>query len=275
MSAGTSDLPKDAPLSALLATRPIGDGRYATEFPDGWQQGRGAFGGIVVGAMIRALEVHLAEPARSLRSLTAQLCGPVLPGPAELRVETLRAGSGVGTLACRLVQSGEIQAHAVGVFGKSRAKDLDAQHLVAPSLPPWRDREPVPVAPPFGPPFARFFEFRTTGALPYTGATRLEVEGWVRPKNPGTARDAAYVAVCADAWWSPLHSFLSVPRPLATIDFTLQLCGTLEGLDPNAPLFHRARDLVVRDGYFVEHRELWGEDGRLVSLNQQTFAIIK
>jgi len=31
---------------------------------------------------------------------------------------------------------------------------------------------------------------------------------------------------------------------------------------------------VCADGYFLETRELWGEDGRLLAINQQTFAII-
>jgi hypothetical protein len=264
----------EAPLDVLLTPHRIDEGRLAAQFPDGWQQGRGAFGGIVVGVMIRALEAHVADPNRSLRSLTAEICGPVVPGSLELGVETLRAGSGVSTAACRLRQSGEIQAHAVGVFGRSRGTDLDGLHLEAPRMRPWRNWEAIVVGPQ-APQFARQFEFRTDGPLPYSGATDLEVQGWVRPRVPGTARDAAYLAVCADAWWSPVHALVSAPRPLATIAFTLQLCGTLDGLDPNAPLFHRGRDVVIHDGYFVEYRELWGEDGRLVALNQQTFAIIK
>jgi hypothetical protein len=191
-----------------------------------------------------------------------------------LVTETLRAGSGVSTAACRLVQAEEIQAHAVGVFGRARSADLDGLPLAAPRMRPWRDWEPIALGP-HAPAFARQFEFRTAGPLPFSGAADLEVEGWVRPKVPGTEQDAAYLAACADAWWSPVHGLVSAPRPLATIAFTLQLCGTLEGLDPDAPLFHRARDVVIRDGYFVEYRELWGEDRRLLALNQQTFVVIR
>ena len=60
----------------------------------------------------------LAE--RPLRSLTAELCGPVMPGPATISVEPLRRGSGVTTLAARLEQGGEVLAHVVGVFGRPR-----------------------------------------------------------------------------------------------------------------------------------------------------------
>jgi Thioesterase-like superfamily len=274
MSVGTNALLPDMPFGAFLTPRRSPDGWWSTEVPEGWLQGRGAFGGIVIGAMIRALEAQVADVSRPLRSITAEICGPVVAGPVQLAVEMLRAGSGVSTAACRLVQSEQIQAHAVGVFGKSRAIDLDGQHLAPPRMRSWRDWDPIPLVP-LAPEFARHFEFRTAGPVPFSGARELEVEGWVRPRNPGPARDATYVAVCADAWWSPVHAMSTVPRPLATIAFTLQLCGTVDGLDPDAPLFHRARDVVVRDGYFVELRELWGEDGRLVALNQQTFAIIK
>ena len=49
----------------------------------------------------------------------------------------------------------------------------------------------------------------------------------------------------------------------------------LDGLDPMAPLLYRATAPVCADGYCLETRELWGEDGRLVATNQQTFAIIQ
>ncbi len=42
-----------------------------------------------------------------------------------------------------------------------------------------------------------------------------------------------------------------------------------------APIFHCGRGRGARDGYVVELRELWGEDGRLLAFNHQTFAIIK
>jgi hypothetical protein len=62
---------------------------------------------------------------------------------------------------------------------------------------------------------------------------------------------------------------------MATIGFTLDIVAGVDGLDPLAPMAYRAHVPVCHDGYFVENRELWGVDGRLVALNQQTFAIIQ
>jgi acyl-CoA thioesterase len=248
--------------------------RFRADVPDGWQQGRGTFGGLVLATMVRAIEAVEASAERPLRALTAELCGPVVPGPVEIRVERLRAGTGVSTLSARLEQAGEVLAHAVAVLGRRRASDADFCDG-PPLAPPWREVSPLPMPGSFGPTFTQHFELRSTGPLPFGGATEAMAAGWVRPRDPGPARDAAYVVALADAWWPAIFSRLSAPRPMATVAFTIELLEGTEGLDPIAPLLHSARAIAARDGYVVELRELRGEDGRLLACNQQTFALIK
>ena len=251
-------------------------GVFQIDVPDGWQQGRGTFGGLVLASLVRAIEAFDSDPARRLRSLTAEICGPVPTGINAIRVERLRTGTGVSTLAARLERDGEVLAHAVGVLGRPRAEGTDFTALPTPAMPPWQE---VPVnlsvRGPFAPAFAQHFEYRPLGAPPFSGGPEAVVAGWVRPRDPGPARDAAYVTALADAWWPALFVRLTEPRPISTVAFTLQLLDGPEGLDPEAPLFHAARALASRGGYMVEMRELRGEDGRLVALNQQTFTIIK
>ena len=88
-------------------------------------------------------------------------------------------------------------------------------------------------------------------------------------------RNTAFIAAVIDAWWPAAFNRLTALRPMATIAFTLDIMGNLDGLDPEAPLLHCATSPVCADGYFLETRELWGEDGRLVAINHQTFAIIQ
>lgn len=263
----------ELPFDVLATPRLLAPGHFELAVPDGWQQGRGAFGGLVVAALIRALEAAGGAGGRTLRSLTAELCGPTLPGPAELRVEVLREGSNVSTLAVRLLQGGQVQAHAVGVLGRPRAGDRDHVAARAPTHPDWRTLEPLPIGPPAGPDFARYWDYRCEGALPFTGR-RADACGWIRPRRSGR-RDAAFVAACADAWWPALFSAEELPRPMASVAFTFQLLADPAALDPEAPLLHFARDVAVHQGYAVELRELWTEHGVLVALNQQTIAIIK
>jgi acyl-CoA thioesterase len=243
--------------------------------PDGWQQGRGAFGGLVLAGMVRSLERALAAPERTLRSLTAEICAPVMVGAVEARVEKLREGSGASTLAVRLVQKGEVVAHAVGVFGKKRVADHDHLGAACPIASRWQDCDPVLVGPPFGPVFAPHFEFRPTGAPPLARGDAGAAAGWIRPRHPGPARDAAYLVALCDAWWPASFARMATLRPMATIAFTAEIVGDTAGLDPDAPLHHAAHEVVARDGYSVELRQLWGEDGRLLALNQQTVAVLK
>lgn len=266
-----------ADLSALQAPERIAPGRYSIEIPDGWQQGRGAFGGLVIGMLARAIEDFEGEPERAIRSITAELGGPALAGPASIAVERQRAGSSVSVVTARLEQAGDVQAHAVAVLGRARRSVVDHCELPPPSaaaMRPWRDVEPFAWSEGW-PPFARHVEFRCTGPMPFSGGGEAIAEGWVRFRARPSRRDVAHLAALADGWWPALFSTWTTPRPMATIAYTLQVLAGFDGLDPEAPIFHRARAVASRDGYVVEIRELWGEDGRLLALNEQTFVVIR
>jgi hypothetical protein len=261
-----------ADFDLLSAVRPLEAGRFEADVPDHWQQGRGAYGGLVTAILVRALEAM--APGRPLRSLTCELCGPTQPGLATLEAEVLRAGNAVSTVAVRLVQAGEVQAHAVGVLGQARPNTPDSCTLVSPTLGDWKALDVLPVGPPLGPVFGQHLELRTA-LLPFSGATERRVEGWTRLLRPGATRDAAFLAGVIDAYWSTEFMVLELPRPMATIAFTFQPVGDFAGLDVDAPLFYRATGVVAAHGYLVEFRELWGHDGRLLALNQQTMVLIK
>ena len=245
------------------------------DVPPGWAQGRGAYGGFVVATLIREIEKTVSDPARKVRSVTAELPGPVVPGRAEITVEVLRAGSSVSTVRAQLAQGNEIKSHAVAVLAAARpgAGPLAWQELAHPDVPSWKTIEPTSL--PGGPEFAQHFEYRIVEGVPGTGPSApARTVGWVRQRTPGGPRDAGYIAAMVDAWWPATMVRLDRPRPMATIAFTLDILAGIDGLDPEAPLLYRGTVPVLADGYFLETRELWGEDGRLVALNQQTFVVI-
>lgn len=265
-------------LSEVCTPDPVGD-RYALEVPPGWRMGRGAFGGFVVAALVRAIEHRAGDPSRRLRSITAELPAPVEPGSVEIAVETLRRGNNVSTLRAALSQHGEIRSHAVAVLAAARggagAEPVAWNDLAPPAAPAWTEVAPLGTDRGTGPwpEFAQHFEFRIIEGIPGSGARRAL--GWVRPRDSGPRRDAAFIAALIDAWFPVAFVRLPAMRPMATIAFTLDIAGGLDGLDPDAPLLYRATAPVCSDGYALETRELWGADGRLVALNHQTFVIIQ
>lgn len=258
-------------LDEVLDLRDLDDGAFALTVPTTWLQGRGAFGGLVLGAMLRAVARCEPDPSRAVRSVTGEIPAPVLPGEARVEVVPLRRGAKVSTLRATMTQRGEVVAQLVAVLGAPRPIDAGWTALSPPD-PRWQDHPPVPSIEGITPVFAGAFEFRTKSPLPFSGAAEPRVEGWVRTRAPCAKRDAAWVAALADAFWPTLLVCADSPRPTATIAFTLQIVHIPTIGDE--PLYYRATSPSLDEGYLVEFRELWTTSGELVALNQQTFVVV-
>ncbi len=240
--------------------------------PEGWRQGRGAYGGLTIAAAIRAIEQRVADPRRVVRAVTAELPAPTLPGEARFAVDILRSGSSLTVARAALHQGDEVTAHAVVTLAATRASDAPSwRELRPPDATPWRDAAVFPHGGGW-PEFAQHFEHRMLAGMPHSGGEPLTL-GWVRPREPGAPRDAAYVAALIDAWYPAALVRMPAMRPMATIAYTLELVSPAPQDD--APLLYRGRVAVAGDGFFLETRELWTEAGQLVAINHQTFAVIR
>jgi hypothetical protein len=252
---------------------------FRADVPDGWQQGRGAFGGLVLGMLLRAMEHHEGDARRTARTLNGDLAGPVLPGPAEIAVETLRRGSNQSNLRATLRQQGQVLASATAVLSAPRRKRDDAGQERTLVLPPPAfaatpsDAPVVALAPPLAPVFTPHFEYRPTGPLPFSAGRDAIAEGFVRERIAPTVLDAPMLVGLLDAYWPAVLAVVSNPIAVATISFQAEFLVDPRTLDPTAPLGYRARAVADRDGFIVEFRELHGPSG-VVAMNQQTFAVL-
>ncbi len=243
---------------------------------EGWRQGRGAFGGLTIAAAIRAIEQRVADPRREVRTVTAELPAATLPGEATVEVDVLRAGNSLTVARAALRQRDEVTTHVVATLAASRPIAAEGwQDLAPPGAPAWDTIAPVPMQAGQFPEFALNFEYRLVTGVPFAGKGEPIAIGYIRARDPGEPRDAAFIAAVMDAWWPATLVRQTGPRPLATIAYTLEIVEGVAGLDAGVPLLYRGTVPINRDGYFLETRELWGHDGRLVARNHQTFAIIR
>ena len=249
----------------------LSPGRFLWQVPDGWQQGRGAFGGLVLAALLRAMEAMEPDRTRVTRSLTGDLCGPVQPGPAELVVEVLRRGNNLSNLDARLIQGGEVQARASAVLSAAKAGAQMPAPLRPPAATPFDSLPELSLGPPDAPVFTPHFEYRSFGPAPFDPGPGGPL-GWLRLRHPPPRLDAPALIALLDAWWPAI--FDGRPRPMATVSFTAEVLVAPAELDPAAPLLYTGRVAGLHDGFCVEFRELWSGD-RPVALNQQTFAILR
>ena len=279
------------PFCEATRVRRVDDGLFEADVPDGWQQGRGAFGGLVFGILVRAACATEPDPVRVLRSFSSDIAGPVLPGAASVRVRVLRRGKTLTNLHAELEQAGDVVAVANLTLSGPRQVEAPTPVIEAPAdaLRAWREVPVIPVAPPFGPVFAPHYEFRNVGPLPLSGSAQAVNAGFIREKpleqaatnlrsraeepRASTTLDAPAITALLDTYWPALFPIASRPFAMTTVSFASQYLYTA-GLSADEPLFFRSRALVQSEGYCVEFRELWSRE-RLVALNQQTFAILR
>jgi acyl-CoA thioesterase len=243
----------------------------ALDIPVGWRQGPGAYGGLVVAAMMRAAEQAIGDPARVIRSVTAEIPAPVEPGRADFAVEILRTGKSVTTARVALKQNAETRAHAVVIAATDRPSSTSWNTLAPPAAPAFESIPSMPTEGPF-PEFARHFDFRIVEGMPASGKAGPCI-GWVKARDPGSRLDAAYLAAMIDVWFPAALVRANAMRPMATIAFTLEIIDAANLHD--GPLLYRGVSPVTADSYSFETRELWTADGRLLARNHQTFVIIK
>lgn len=250
--------------------------------PEGWLQGRGAWGGLLVGTAVHAAEaadVRSGERSspRVVREVSIDMLGPVPPGDTAVRVTPLRQGSGTSAWRVEFLGDGEVLSSTSVVLGQARSEGQPFpvdKARTPPFTAPWDEIPVTPLRPPQAPQFAENLEFRAVSGLPYQG--RLEqVVCWVRFPPSGESADAAFLLGMVDAVWPATMTCLTSPRPIATLTFAASLLVDPATVDANSPLLHRGRLVSVADGYATETRELWTPDGRLAVWNTQVAAIIR
>jgi hypothetical protein len=265
--------------SAAVALEQTGPTSFRWTVPSGWEQGRGAWGGLVAVGVVRA--VAACEPAarRSLRSLSLHLAGPLRSGAADVQVEALRQGTGMSTWSAVVRdERAAVCAHAVAISGSQRADDLEDVEAswgtaAAPALPPWRDVPALPTGTPLFPVFTQHVEMRAVEGIPGAQAPG-RTTGNVRFTDQGTWDEAQLYAI-VDAWYPTALVVLPAIRPIATVAYAAHLLIDPSSIPGGQPLVHESFMVKAAEGYTTEVRRLWTVDGRLAIDNHQSIVVIR
>lgn len=252
------------------------------QVPAGWEQGRGAWGGLVVGACLQAVEYAAAHNGdgsdRPVRTISSHLMGPVLAGTAIVEVRPARSGSSMTTWSATVRdEAGSALAESMVICGQTRADDL--AHLPSaglaqpPSAATWQDCPVIEIQPPLGPAFASHLQFRPIQGIPMSAA-KAEVLGWIALPDQGPWSAVQALAI-VDAYWPSMYPTLPGPRPMATVSFSAHLLVDPTTLPAGEPLLFQASMAAARDGFTTETRRLWSTDGRLVVENLQSIVVIR
>jgi hypothetical protein len=252
----------------------------ATQFtwvvPDGWQQGRGSWGGLPVGVMVAAVRRAEGNAERRIRSVSLQLAAPAMVGEHHVTVTPLRVGKAMTTWDARIRDTdGGFIAGGTLITGAPRPSrelfdDQSWSPLTPPASPSWEMVPVAPTPPPF-PTFTQHCEYRPISGAPLQGGY-AETLGWVNYRTPIEWSEAALIAL-ADAWYTVTLVPLTQLLPVGTINFSANLLIDPATLTPGEPLLHHGLVTGSMDGYASEQRRLWTRDGRLAVDNLQSVAV--
>jgi acyl-CoA thioesterase len=232
---------------------------------------RGAYGGVVLAALVQRVEAAAEHP---LRSLSVNLCGITrCEVDAEVSVIPLRLGSNTASYSVTVKQGDHWAAHGAAFTGAPRAPDLNGQWVTPPPLPPWST---VPVMATDGvmPPFADLFEYRPChGGAMFSGGSPI-AGGYLAIRESPATLDKIAMAALIDAWWPALFVPAQDHRPMATTAIQV-LFFEDDAVAVDGPCILTKEVRRVGHGYAVEDDALWSADGRLLAVAQQMIAVIR
>ncbi len=275
-SAGLGKFDRDTAIQRLESTGPAGrraGATFAATVSPDWRAGRGPHGGYIAAMILRALTETVADPARSVRSLTIHYARAPEPGPVRIETTIERAGRSLSTLSARLLHEHSTLALALAAFSVPWSGP-EVDDLPMPDVEPAEDaREPGTLAALGAPPFTRHIVLQhRMGTAPFGGSQGpMEIGGWLGLAEP-RAIDAISLAFLADALFPPPFTRLSERAVSPTIDLTVHFRGSPPAPADSAPhelCLARFHSTVVHEGFFEEDGVIWAPDGTLLAQSRQ------
>jgi len=248
----------------------LGDGVYDANVDGGWWIERGPNGGYVAALVMQAFIAEVADPARHARSLTVHYLAPAVEGPAQIVVQTERAGRMVHYLSARLRQGDRLIATAQAAFA---VLNEASAAFADPSFPGYPSPDTLAMSDePAGlVPMRQRYEYHHVTGAPWDSASQTaETGGWIRLAEP-RPYDTAVVAALSDAWYPAIFTRLIERFGVPTIDLTVHVRSVqaLARMRPDDWMAVRFRTTVATEGFLEEDGQLWAPDGTLVAHSRQ------
>jgi acyl-coenzyme A thioesterase PaaI-like protein len=250
---------------AATAVKRVGDGRYEVDLDGDFGFAEALNGGYLMAVLDRSAVD--ASPHEHPISTATTFLRPAKPGPAELVVDTRKAGRTAATSLVSLVQDGRPVVEALITTGTLGAAE-PAFAGPAPAVPVPPLEECTSMLPDEGTEgFAGQVDMRfdrsTMGWLDGRPSGRPEIRAWFRLRD-GHGPDAFTLALTVDAL-PPVALNLGSKGWAPTVELTWHM----RALPAPGWLAVHGTGRLLSDGWFDEEVEVWDSTGRLVAQSRQ------
>ena len=257
--------------SEILQTLRQDGSAFFVDVTEDWGQGRATFGGLITAVANEALR-QLVPRDRPLRSLQTTFVGPAPAGTWQLTPTVLRVGKAVTIARCDVIDSGQVVATVVGVYGGARpsAVSVKPQSVASPrSVDELREVQFKDGAPQF----IQHFAVRwAQGAKPFSGSPQTPTKAFIRHREAQPLGESHIVGLI-DCIPTPAMSMFLAPAPSSSLVWTLEFFE--HRFDFPADAWWRIDTDIdaAGEGYVNQSGILNDPDGRPVALTRQLFAV--
>lgn len=253
-------------LGALLAGAERTPGSLSTRVPEGWLQGRTAYGGLSAMLALEAAR-SLADDLPPLRSASIAFVSP-LEGEVDARATLVRRGRSTTFVDAEVTGAGGVGLKAGFVFAAERESAIRHDDNPMPAV-----LDPDKARPAFakdGPSFAPNFEWRHAG--PERRRDVPELLLWVRLRERDGLDPATGLLAVADALPPGAMLLMTEPRPISSISWFVNLLAP-EPMTTDGWWLLRSSAHHAVGGFSSQHMTVWNRDGRCVAQGMQSVAI--
>ncbi len=248
--------------SEIIATARQADGSFACEVPEGWLQGRTAYGGLSTALAYRAARNAEAN-LPPLRSAQMAFLGPVV-GHMRAAATVLRRGKSSAFVETRVSSDGELAMLGTFLFMADRASPLRVDAPAAPAAPAPEDAEPAMRGK--GSAFTRQLEYRHAMAI--GDRSKPELLRWVRLREREGIDPVTELLLVADALPPGVAPLLQGPFMASSANWTVHLHGA-EILAHDGWWLMQTRAESASGGISSQKMAVWNRAGDAVLTGSQ------
>lgn len=263
---------------SAITNPPNSEGEWHLTADPEWGQGRAAFGGLVVGAMVKAAGENVGSD-KELRTLMVSFIAPVEPGISTITIQTLRSGRTITHLQAKVWQAETLRAS--GLLSYAIIQDSTPfKNMVKPAvLPPPEEVPTIPMIVGVTPTFFQHYEHKwTLGDVPFSGGERAEYEGWLRFRGESENAPWAkkeHVASLMDAWPSPILQVLPGRSMISTVTLKVEFFPLTGQTPANSWWRYHSVSEAFESGLDHFTARLYSETGVPVAIGHQTVAVFE
>lgn len=253
-------------IAALLDAAERAPGRLGLDLPDGWTQGRTAYGGMSAAIAYRAAR-SIQPDLPPLRAAQIAFVGPV-SGHITARATLLRRGRTSAFVRADLIVDDAVMLGATFLFLDERPSDVLLDGPAMPAVPAPEDAAPAMRHD--APAFTGQLDYGH--ALPLTERGRPELLRWVRLRDRDGLDAATEMLLVGDALPPGAAPLMTRRAPISSANWTVNLLSPLPTTADGWWLL-QSRAEHAGGGVSSQAMRVWNRAGVAVMTGSQTVSI--